>query len=139
MPSIENSIYRKHILKKLEFRFGEFYLCKDFIVSEVYEGFVFGVEEATQVVDESVAYYNKMELFHKKLYIANRIHKYSVKPTGWLKFGHLRKYLYGYCVVDDTQHGVMSAILESKFVPIAFKSVTSLGDAIDWALKRQMK
>ena len=133
MISIADSLYRNKILKKLDFHFGEFYLCKDFIVSEVFEDRVFGVEEASQVVDEAVAYYEKMEMNHKKLYIANRINKYSVKPTGWLKFGHLRKYLYGYCVVDDSKHGLLSAILESKFVPVGFKSVTTLEDAISWA------
>lgn len=137
MISIERSSYSKHILKKVEFSFGDFYLCKDFIASEVREGVVFGIEEAAQVVDRAVIFYETMGLEHRKLYIANRVNKYSVKPTGWFKFGHLKKYLYGYCVVDSTDNGIMSALLESKFVPFSFKSATSLEDAIDWSRESQ--
>ena len=137
MTPVEQSSLKSSILHKLKFHFGTIYLCQDVIVSEIYENQVFGVEEANVVVEHAVAYYEKINKVKKRVYIANRIHKYSVKPTGWFKFGYLDQYLIGYAVVDNTRFGFMNAILESKFVPINFKAVKSLDAAMEWA--RSMK
>jgi hypothetical protein len=108
-------------------------------VSEVAAGEVFDVDQAAILMNKAVPYYEKHGLLEqKKVYVANRIHLYSVKPTGWFNFEHAKTYLHGYCVVNNNRIGVLNALLESNFVPINFKSVQSLDAAIEWCRSTQM-
>lgn len=135
MVSIENTVLREQILVKLELSFGNFYLCEDVVVSEVFQGRLFGVDEAVEVIGTAVPFYIERGEFRKKVYVANRVHKYSVNPMGWMRLKDIGNYLGGYCVVDGSHNGMMNALLESKFVPINFKAATNLQEAFKWADK----
>ncbi|AZQ43384.1 hypothetical protein [Nonlabens ponticola] len=132
MISVSESVFKDDILEVLTFPFGKFYLFRNFIVSEVNEDVVFSSKQAQLVLDASLEFYEKLGDLSKKVYIANRINAYSVKPLGWLKFTFLTERLYGYAVVTNTSGGFTNAILESTFVPVEFKSFTELVDAIQW-------
>ncbi len=133
MVKFEDSIYYQSCLHTLRLPFGIFYLCDDYIVSEVYQNVSFGTEEADVLIDAATAYYKSIDDLRSRFYIANRINKYSVKPVAWLSYKHLKPLLSGYCVVDQTRIGILNALLESKFVPVNFKSVKSLGEAVEWS------
>lgn len=134
MVPIELTSFSKKIHRKLEFPFGTIFLCENIIVSEIKEGVLFSAEEGNAILEAVVPIYTDKGYFKKCVYIANRINKYSVNPVGWLKYGHLREYLNGYCVIDNTSYGLVNALLESKFVPLNFKSAMTLNEAITWAL-----
>ncbi|PRP67523.1 hypothetical protein [Nonlabens agnitus] len=140
MISIEESDYRHLILHKLEFDFGNVYLMEDILLTELKEGVVGSAEQVYQVLDKALAYYETYNVVKRRVWIANRTRKYSVKPVEWIRLKNLAiKYLSGYCVVDNTTNGITNAILESRFVPINFKSVTDLEEAIKWATLIQAK
>jgi len=134
MTSIENTRFKADILYTMELPFGKIFLLEDVIVSEINDGVLFTAVEAKKVITFAVAYYEKINKAKKRVYIANRINKYSVNPIGWIKLKDVISiYLNAYCVVDDSSNGIMSAILESKFVPINFKSVSSFEEALMWS------
>jgi hypothetical protein len=134
MISLENSIYQDLILKKLEFDFGNVYLMDDIVVSELHDGIVAGPDHALLVLKETLAYYDEFNVIKKRIWIANKTERYSVKLVGWL---HLKKlaqdYLLGYCVVDNSPTGMLQSLLESKFVPINFKAAKDLDEAMEWS------
>lgn len=135
MLSIEHTIHKNKILHKQELSFGDFYFCENILVSQVNEGVVYGVKEALEVMKYATPFYKGKFKSDKQIYIANRIHKYSVKPVGWITLKEVSNYLHAYCVVDNTSNGLLNAILESKFVPVNFKAVTSLDEAFEWSKK----
>ncbi|KQC32125.1 hypothetical protein AAU57_01410 [Nonlabens sp. YIK11] len=140
MISIEESDYSDLILCKLEFDFGDVYLMEDMFVTELKEGVVGCADHVYQVLDKALAYYEQYNVVKRRVWIANRTRKYSVKPVEWIRLKNLaHKYLCGYCVVDNTRNGITNAILESRFVPVNFKSVTDLGEAIKWVALIQAK
>ncbi|WP_157686764.1 hypothetical protein [Nonlabens sp. Hel1_33_55] len=127
-------------MKKLEFDFGNIFLLEDSFVSELNKGVVGGAEEVYQVLEKALEYYEEHDVVKKRVWIANRTEKYSVKPVEWIRLRHLAlKYLCGYCVVDDSKSGLRTALLESRFVPINFKSVNTLEEAVKWTAMTQAK
>jgi hypothetical protein len=133
MIPFEQSPFSSLILYTLKLRFGTFYLCRNVIVAEVFEGVVFTKDHAEEFRLNAYPFYENLGNFNKLVYISNRINKYSVKAIGWLNYKYTDHDLVGYCVVDSTPNGIINALLESKFVPITFKSVKSLQEAIEWA------
>lgn len=140
MIPLEKSPYNHLILHKLEMSFGNIYLLEDAVVSELDEGVIGCAEYVYQVLDKALEYYEKHNVIKKRVLIANRTQKYSVQPVEWIRMRNIAtKYLSGYCVVDDTKNGILNALLESKFVPINFKSVTTLDDAMKWMAMTQLQ
>jgi len=133
MIPIEESIYKTKILKKLEMPFGNIYLLEDAVVSEIHYGVVGTAAQAKVVLEKALDFYERHDMVKQRVWIANKTHKYSVKLVGWIQMSDVaKKYLNGYCVVDNTKFGIMNAVLESKFVPINFKSVLTLDAAMQW-------
>ena len=136
MISIEHSVFKNLILKKLEFNFGNVYLLEDSVVSELNEGVIGTSHEVYQVLDKALEYYEQHNVVKHRVWIANRTLKYSVNPMEWIRLKKMANtYLCGYCVVDDSNNGFQKAILESRFVPINFKSVETLDEAFKWTAK----
>lgn len=133
MVSIENSPYKHLILQKLEFPFGNVYLMEDVVVSELFYGVVATSDQVYLVLEKALLFYDTYSTIKKRVWVANRTYKYSVKLVGWLHMKNIaQEYLKGYCVVDSSRTGFMNAILESKFVPINFKACDSLDAAMLW-------
>jgi len=133
MISIEQTVHNDKILHKLELPFGNFYLCDHVIVAEANPETIYGLDEATMVFKKAGEFYKSIYSIKKRVYISNRIHKYSVKPVTWISFTPAEKYLLGYCVVDSSPNGISNALLESKFVRIPFHAATSLDEAMQWS------
>ena len=132
MISIEQSPYASAILHKLKLPFGNFYLCDQVIVSEVFEETLYGLKEARMVFEKAGEFYKSVYNVKKRVYLSNRINSYSVKPVSWLSFEHTSKFLLGYGVIDSRPNGITNALLESKFVPIEFGNFDCLEDAMLW-------
>ncbi|MEL7269694.1 MAG: hypothetical protein AAGL34_08975 [Bacteroidota bacterium] len=124
---IETSHYN-HVVRKLRYPFGDFYLFENFVISEIREDVVFTWKDhAQRVVEEISAYYenNGSEV----VYISNRVHAYAVVPSDWLKFFKYSYSLKGYAVVAQTKN----SILESLFMSSKMRNFPRLDDAIAWA------
>ncbi len=133
MISIEKSAHATLILKKLVMPWGTIYLLKDAVVSELNYGVVGTADHVYEVLEAALAFYEKHDVVKKRVWIANRTEKYSIKPVEWINMKRIAvKYLKGYCVVDNTRIGILNALLESKFVPVNFKSVKTLDQAVVW-------
>jgi len=124
----------------MEFSFGNVYLLKNCVISELKFGTVGTADQVRLVFNKSLEFYEKHDVIKKRVWIANRTQKYSVQLVGWIQLRDLAKtYLCGYCVVDDTSFGIMNAILESKFVPINFKAADTLDEAMEWVLDLELQ
>ncbi len=75
-------------------------------------------------------YYEK---YDELIYISNRIHKYSIIPSDWLKFAKCNYNFTGYGIVSYSKRGYFNALLEKVFVPTKLRTFTSLKEAVEWA------
>ncbi|MDY8136155.1 hypothetical protein [Aquimarina sp. 2201CG5-10] len=132
MGYIRDSSFYKDVIQELEFSCGTYYLFDTFIVSEVDEGVVYTWEDHGKPIVEELTYLyenNGEDL----VYIANRVHSYSVKANDWIKFFTSNYKLKGYGIVNYSSKGMLAALVEKLFMRNSFKNFDKLEDAIAWA------
>ena len=137
LKKFKHSPFYEKPLHILSYDFGEFYLYENYIVGEIKEGVLFSWKEQ----GEFLAFEFK-SIYHEKFndlkYISNRICKYSVIPSDWIKFARCNYNFSGYGIVNYTKTGYFNALLEKVFVP-KLKTFSSLQKAIEWAKTPEKK
>lgn len=126
----EDSKYFKELKpKKLEFSFGNFYLCDRFFVSEIHEGKHFGWNQVKLVVTKILEFYGDDA---KLVYISNRINSYSAEPQSWLKVDEKLNFIVAGALVIYNNFSFINASLEKHFSKKSIKRCSSLEEAVNW-------
>jgi len=133
---LKDSIYYKEAIRELEYSFGTFYLFENFVVSETNEGAHITWEEHTKQVVEELS-----ELYEQKgegiIFISNRVHSFSVKPSDWMKFFKSDYNLKAYAIVNHSRHSFVAYLMEMLFMRSTFKNFDCIDEAIVWAKRNQ--
>ncbi|MBU2951176.1 hypothetical protein KO493_10755 [Tamlana agarivorans] len=126
----ENSPLSKTFsFNKLELPFGNFFLCKKFIVSEIHEGEHFDMDKIMFAAKEIIAYYGEEA---KIAYISNRVNSYSTDPQDWANITANSNQLIATAIISYNQMGQLNANLEKHFAKLEMKICDSLEEAITW-------
>lgn len=114
---------------KVEFTFGTYYFCDNFIVGELNEGIHLDWDKAEAIFQAAINHYGK----HTKVaYIANRINAYSVDPQNWKKSEEKYNFLTASAIVSYNNASYLNASLEKQFTSKSIKRCLSLSEAIKW-------
>lgn len=115
--------------QKLEFSFGNYYFCEQFVVSEIYEGIHLDWDKILEVVGAAMDYYGNTI---KIAYISNRMESYSVEPQLWLRFQQEFGFIVAVANVTYNDFGYLSATFEKAFTKLSLKRCSSLEEAFGW-------
>ena len=115
--------------KKLEFPFGNFYLCHTFFISELHEGVHFGWEEVKLLMNKIIDFYGNNS---KLVYISNRVNSYSSDPNSWEKTYKKYGVIVASAIVYYNDFTCKSASLEKLLSEKSIKRCISLDEAILW-------
>ena len=119
----------KYTFVKKEFPFGNFYLCDQFYVSEIFEEVHFDWEKVVQVADVLVEFYGE----HSHIaFISNRFNSYSIEPQSWIKFHQEYDFLIAGAVVAYNKINYLNASIEKQFSKFSLKRCSSLSEAFQW-------
>jgi len=131
----ETSFY-KDSLHVLNYDFGDFYLYNTFIVAEIKSGQLASWDSIGKVLVDDIR-----EIYGPKskelIYLSNRVNKYPVVPSDWIKFKKNNCDIKGYGIISYTKRSYLNAILERLFVKTNLQFFNSLETAISWALQVQ--
>jgi hypothetical protein len=128
----ENSKYSK-LLKysKVIFPFGNLYITKQFVISELNEG----IHVDYAIVSELITKFSEdIKKGIKIGYIANRVNAYSFEPQLWLDFNNEYDFLVASAVVNYSDFGYLNSSLEKHFFQKSLKRCQSLDEAIEWMI-----
>lgn len=114
---------------KVEFAFGTYYFCENFIVGELNEGVHLDWNKAEQLIKAVIAHYGKNS---KIAYIANRINAYSIDPQNWQRMEDKYNLLTASAIVTYNNASYLNASLEKQFTNKSIKRCLSLSEAIGW-------
>ncbi|MFT7051211.1 MAG: hypothetical protein ACJAZK_001814 [Psychroserpens sp.] len=129
----ESSKYSKLLeYKKIEFPFGNFYITKQFVISELNEG----IHVDHIIAGEIVAHFSEHIKRNIKIgYIANRFNPYSIEPQLWREFSNEYDFLVASAVVSYSDFGYLNSSLEKHFFKNSLKRCRSLNEAIEWMME----
>ncbi|MBR9846507.1 MAG: hypothetical protein GYB35_10600 [Algicola sp.] len=131
--TFENSKYSNLLeYKKVEFPFGNVYITKQFIISELNEGIHVDYDLVSKLISKfSEDISNDIKIG----YIANRINAYSFEPQLWLDFNNDFDLLVASAVVTYSDFGYLNSSLEKHFFKKSLKRCRSLDEAIEWMME----
>ncbi|TDU40224.1 hypothetical protein BXY82_2270 [Gelidibacter sediminis] len=114
---------------KIEFSFGDFFLCKNFVISELHEGIHFDWDKILEVIEAIGTYYGEdFEI----AYISNRVESYSIDPHLWHRFHKEFNFIIASATVVYNDFGYINASIEKQFANISLKRCGSLVEALNW-------
>lgn len=116
---------------KIEFSFGNFYLCNHFIISEINEGIHFDWDKILELIGAAQDYYS---LGIKIAYISNRVDAYSFEPQLWQKFQYEFDFITAIATVAYSNFGHINASIEKQFTTKSLKRCDNLDEAISWVI-----
>ncbi len=125
----DSPFYSKYTHVKKEFDFGNFYLCDNFYISEIFEGVHFDWFKVEQLVDVLLEFYG---IDCKIAWISNRINSYSIDPHTWIKFHKKYDFLVAGAIIVYNEVNYLSASVEKMFAQVSLKRCTSLGEGFEW-------
>ena len=132
MVYVKDTQYYNDALHVMTYPSGTYYLFDTFVIAEMKEGIVYTWEDhARQIVEELTHLYDHNG--ENIVYISNRVHSYSTRPSDWIKFYRSDFKLRAYGIVSYSKKSLMTAVMEKIFMRNRFQSFTSLDDAIAWA------
>ena len=132
MVNVKNTQYYNDAIHVMTYPSGTYYLFETFVIAEIKEGIVFTWEDhAKQIVEELTHLYDQNG--ENIVYISNRVHSYSTRPSDWIKFYRSDFKLKAYGIVSYSKKSLMAAVMEKIFMRNRFQSFTSLDEAIVWA------
>lgn len=131
--TFENSKYSKLLdFRKLEFHFGNVYITKQFIVSELNEGIHVDFAMVSRLIGKfSEDISNDIRIG----YIANRMNSYSFEPQLWVDFNNDYDFLVASAVVNYSDFAYLNSSLEKHFFKKSLKRCHSLDEAIEWMIE----
>ncbi|WP_460218744.1 hypothetical protein [Psychroserpens sp. MEBiC05023] len=128
----ENSKYSKQIgYKKVVFPFGNLYITKHFVISELNEGIHVDYSIASELIGK---FSEDIRKGLKIGYIANRMNSYSFEPQLWLDFNNEYDFLVASAIVSYNDFSYLNSSLEKHFFQKSLKRCHSLDEAIEWML-----
>ncbi|MBA6152587.1 hypothetical protein [Gelidibacter maritimus] len=114
---------------KIEFSFGNYYFCKNFVISELQEGVHFDWEKILEVIGAMLDYYGEgIEI----AYISNRVNPYSIEPQLWYRFHEEFDFIIATATVAYNDFGYINASIEKQFANISLKRCDNLSEALSW-------
>ncbi len=119
----------KKLINKHELDIGLFYFYENFIVAEVKENVNLTFESGKELFQLALDYYKSVVPY---VYISNRIHSYSVKPTEHYKLENIFPNFQGYAIVTYDNVSYKVAELEKLFTNRPTRVFNNLDDAIAW-------
>lgn len=132
MVYVKDTKYYNDALHVMTYPSGTYYLFDTFVIAEMKEGIVFTWEDhAKQIVEELTHLYDHNG--ENIVYISNRVHSYSTRPSDWIKFYRSDFKLKAYGIISYSKKSLMTAVMEKIFMRNRFQSFTSLDEAIAWA------
>ncbi len=132
MGYIKDTPFFKEAIQELNYSCGNYYLFDTYVIAEIHEGIIYSWEEhAKPIVEEITHLYDHNG--ENIVYISNRVHLYSVKPSDWIKFFRNDYKLRGYAIVSYSPRGFLNSLIEKLFMKNSFKNFERLEDAILWA------
>lgn len=136
MKSLKESIFYRDSLHVLNYDFGDFYLYDKFIVAEFNDGEVVSWDAVGKILVEDIRgiYGPKSK---ELIYLSNRVNKYSVIPSDWIKFKRNNCNIKGYGIISYSNRSYLNALLERLFVNTKLRFFNSLDSAITWACEVQ--
>ena len=85
MVYVKDTQYYNDALHVMTYPSGTYYLFDTFVIAEMKEGIVYTWEDhARQIVEELTHLYDHNG--ENIVYISNRVHSYSTRPSDWIKF-----------------------------------------------------
>ncbi|TYA71447.1 hypothetical protein [Seonamhaeicola marinus] len=132
MIRVKDTEFYKEVIKELNYAFGDVYVFKGIVISEIKGGINFTWDEHAKQIVEDISCYLGTDGTNI-IYISNRINSYSVTPQDWLKFFKFNYGLKGYYVVTNTNQGNLNTTFERLFFKNKIKKFTSLYEAINSA------
>lgn len=125
----ESKYFSLYNHSKLEFKFGNFYLCEKFVISELHEGVHFNWDKILEVIGALLDYYgDAIEI----AYISNRVDSYSIEPQLWYRFHDEFDFILAVATVAYNDFGYINASIEKQFTNISLKRCDDLDAAISW-------
>ncbi|TKD65033.1 hypothetical protein [Flavobacterium sp. ASW18X] len=130
MERVTDIAFFNNIREIREYEFGKFYFFNGLVISEIAEGATFAWEHAEKAIKAA------HEIFGHDLpiiYISNRVNKYNVVASDWIKFYQHRHNLKYYGIVGNNSKSFASLVLERMFFRSSMRKFSHIQDAIDWA------
>lgn len=118
-----------HSFYKLELPFGNFYLCKKFIIAEIHEGVHFDWDKIVFAAKEIIGYYGEEV---KLGYISNRVNSYSIDPQDWANITQNSNQITATAIVSYSSMSQLNASLEKHFATLEMETCISLEEAITY-------
>lgn len=115
---------------------GIYYFFKDFIIAEIHQGVIYTWDSAQDIIQAAHEHYGENPSI---CYITNRVNKYSINPTDWLKFFNTKNSLNGYAIVSYSKNGWINALIEKMFLKTNVERFSTLSDAIEWVKDVNLK
>lgn len=138
MKTVKDTSYYRKALHVLHYEFGDLYLYDDFIISEVKADEVVSWDTVGKLLVTDIR-----EIYGPRskelVYISNRVNKYAVIPSDWIKFKRNDCNIKAYAIVSYNKRGYFNALLEKLFFSSKLQFFTSLDSAIAWAKEIQHK
>ncbi|MGY3792920.1 hypothetical protein [Aquimarina sp. 433] len=125
--SLKDRLLQKHIVNGV----GVFYYYNNFMVSEIDQGAKIELDIVLKISDEFTKKYYSFD--NPFVYIANRIHSYSLQPTVHFEAKKHLPYVKGYAVVTYDAINTKIATLEQSFLEVPTKVFDNLKDAVHWS------
>ncbi|WP_299228712.1 hypothetical protein [uncultured Psychroserpens sp.] len=126
----ENSKYSDLLeYKKISLPYGNFYITKMFIISELKEGIHVDHAMVSEIISK---FSDEITIGLKVGYIANRINSYSFDPQLWLDFNNDHDFLIATAIISYNELNYMNATIEKQFFKKSLKRCHSLEEAIEW-------
>ncbi|WP_378174930.1 hypothetical protein [Aquimarina sp. SS2-1] len=132
MQYVKSSNFYQEAIHELNYPFGNFYLYDGFVIGEFNEDVVVTWDDHAKLLVEDLTYYYDHN-GKNVVYITNRVHSYSVKPSDWIKFYKSDYKMKGYAIVSYSRKGLLNSLIEKLFIKSNFKSFESLEEAVHWA------
>lgn len=133
MPSVKEINLFSEVIKEFNYSFGNLYVFKNFVVSEMNQGENIAWDNGKLMIDDITSYFDTNG--EDIILISNRIHSYSVVAADWLKFFKQKYSLKAYCIVSANEAGTLNSAIEKLFFKKKIKHFKTLEEAVNFVKK----
>lgn len=108
---------------------GNFYFFENYVISEIHEGVIYNWEAAQELILLINAHYGPKSSIN---FISNRVNKYSIVPTDWIKFynNQYSSRLNSYSIVSYTNSNLLNIMIEKLFMKVSANHFSDINLAI---------
>ncbi|MBK5213800.1 MAG: hypothetical protein JJE55_09095 [Flavobacteriaceae bacterium] len=117
-----------HLDKEMETKIGMYYFYGNIVVVEAKEGITLSYKTEFSILLKALTILES----DPWVYIANRVHSYSIKPLDYNYLNEIPS-LMGIAIVNYNPAARSNAVLESKFCTKQFAVFHNLVNAVQWA------